>query len=116
MANPSSIMELSDADFEEEVLGSETPVLVEFWSPLAYACRELDGVLADLAERYAGKVRIGRLDVEVHWETAEDLGVVRTPAAWVFQNGEVVHRIDGVDDRDAYEQAIHEVIAAYWVI
>jgi len=116
MGTTDAVLELSDANFDEEVFDTSEPVLVEFWSDRSYACRELDGVLQELAAQYADQVKVGRLDVESSWQTAETYNIQTTPTVLVFQNGRVVERIEGIGERAQYEQAIHEVIAQYWVI
>ena len=116
MGTTDAVIELSDVNFDEEVFGTSEPVLVECWSDRSYACRELDGVLEELALRYSGQVKIGRLDVDSSWQTAEQYEIQNTPVVLVFQNNRVVERIEGIHDRSDYEQAIHEVISQYWVI
>ncbi len=111
-----AVIELSDADFDDEVFASDEPMLVEFWSEGSYACREVDGVLDRLAEEYQGRVRVGRLDAESNWQTAEQYEVRSFPTVLVFQNGRVVDRIEGARSAADYRQAIHEVIAQHWVI
>jgi thioredoxin 1 len=114
--NSRQVIELDYENFEDEVFGNDQPVLVEFWSETSYACRELSGIIDDVAEHYAGKVTVGRLNVEVNWQTAERFDVRSTPMVLLFQNDRVVDRIDGVKNRDEYEQALNELVARYWVI
>ncbi len=111
-----TVIELSDATFDDEVFDGSDAMLVEFWSEGSYACREVQGVLDRLAEEYRDRVRIGRLDAEGNWQTAEQYDVRVFPTVLVFQNGQVVERIEGSQSASEYRQAIHEVIAHHWVI
>ena len=110
------VIELNYENFDDEVLGKDQPVLVEFWSEGSYACRELSDIIDDVAGKYAGKVTVGRLDTEANWQTAEQYQVRSTPMVLLFQNDRVVERIDGTKSREDYEQALNEVVARYWVI
>ena len=112
----SQVIELTDENFEEEVFGSSTPMLVEFFSESSYAARELSGIFDQLAEQFGEKARMGRLDMDVHWQTAESLEVKTSPTVLIVQNGKVIERMDGVHERGEYQQAIHELVSQYWVI
>ncbi len=113
---PPTVIELSDANFDDEVFSGSDPILVEFWSEGSYACREVEGVLDRLAEEYRDQVRVGRLDADASWQTAEQYDVRTFPTVLVFQNGRVVDRIEGARSPTDYRQAVHEVIAQHWVI
>ncbi len=110
------VVELNYENFEDEVLGNDQPVLVEFWSEGSYSCRELSDIIDDVATAYAGKVTVGRVDVEANWQTAQQYDVRTTPMVLLFQNDRVVERIEGAKTRAEYEQALNELVARYWVI
>ncbi|MFV1966519.1 MAG: thioredoxin family protein [Pirellulaceae bacterium] len=110
------VFELDDANFDDEVYGCGQPVLVEFFSEGSYSCRELSGIVDDLADEYAGKVRIGRLDVEANWQTARTLEVSTVPAVLLFQNDRIIERIIRPKTREEYRQALNELVTQYWVI
>ena len=110
------VLELDDANFDDEVYGCDQPVLVEFFSEESYMCRELSGIVDDLAEEYAGKVRICRLDVGANWQTARALEVNNVPTVLLFQNDRIVERIVSPKTREEYQQALNELITEYWVI
>ena len=114
--NSRHVIELNYENFDDEVFGKDQPVLVEFWSEASYACRELSDIISDVADKYAGQVNVGRLNVDANWQTAEQFDVRATPMVLLFQNDRVVERIDGAKTRGEYEQALNELIARYWVI
>jgi len=112
----SQAIELDDGNFDDEVYGIDQPVLVEFYSQGSYSCRELSGIVDDLAGEYEGKVRVARLDVDAHWQTAKNVEVSTVPTVLLFQNDRVVERIDSPKTREEYRQALNELVAQYWVI
>jgi thioredoxin 1 len=114
--NGSHVIELNYQNFEQEVFGSDDPMLVEFYSEDAYACRALDGVLEDLANEFSDRVRIGRVDKDADWQVAENYQVKAAPVVLLIQHERVVERIEGPHTREDYRQAICELISQHWVI
>jgi thioredoxin 1 len=110
------VIELDDANFDDEVYGCDQPVLVECFTEESYTSRELSGIVDDLAGEYAGKVRIGRLDIEANWQMAQTLDVSNVPTVLLFQNDRIVERIVDPKTREEYRQALNELISQYWVI
>lgn len=89
-------LEITDATFEEVVLKSDKPVLVDFWAAWCGPCRMVGPVIDQISEEYQGKAVIGKVDVDAHQEFAAKYGVRNIPTVLVFQNGEVVGRQVGV--------------------
>jgi len=85
-------IDLTDAAFDEFVLKSPIPVIVHFWAPWCGPCKLLAPILNQLAEEYAGKLRIARVNTDENPEWAMKLGVHGIPTLLFFLNGEVVHR------------------------
>ncbi|MCO6454556.1 MAG: hypothetical protein J5I93_04490 [Pirellulaceae bacterium] len=111
-----NVIDLDYENFDDEVFGRDQPVLVEFWSEGSYACRELSGIIDDVAQRYADKVVVGRVDADANWQTAQQFDVRSTPLVLLFQNDRVVERIEGLRTQQEYAQALNELLARYWVI
>ncbi|MGA7616233.1 MAG: thioredoxin [Thermoanaerobaculia bacterium] len=86
----------SDATFEQDVLRSETPVLVDFWAPWCGPCRVLGPVVDSLADRFAGRVQVAKLNVDDNPATAQKFGIQGIPTVILFKNGEVAERIVGL--------------------
>lgn len=90
-----NIINATDASFETDVLQSETPVLVDFWATWCAPCKAIAPVLEDLADEYAGKMKIAKVDVTENEETATKYGIRNIPALYVFKNGEIVDQAVG---------------------
>ncbi len=83
------ITAITDDTFEQEVLGSDTPVLVDYWAEWCGPCKAIGPVLEDIAPGYAGKVRIVKLNVDENRNTASKYGVRSIPTLMLFKNGTV---------------------------
>lgn len=80
----------TDASFEEEILKSETPVLLDFWAPWCGPCRQIGPVLEELSEEFAGKVEIAKMNIDENPETPAKFGVRGIPTLMIFKGGELV--------------------------
>jgi thioredoxin 1 len=83
---------ITNANFEEEVIKSELPVLVDFWATWCGPCRMVGPVVAEIAEEYEGKVKVGKVNVDEEDELAERFGVQSIPTIILFKNGEEAAR------------------------
>ena len=89
-------VEITDENFQTEVLNSETPVLVDFWADWCQPCKMIAPVVEQIAEEYDGKVKIGKLDVDTNQQTSQAMGIRGIPALIIFNNGKPVDQIIGV--------------------
>lgn len=89
---PSVVVELTDANFQREVIESQQPVLVDFWAPWCQPCREMAPGIEQLALKFEGKAKIGKLNIDEHAETASACEVSSIPAVLFFQHGNVIKR------------------------
>jgi thioredoxin 1 len=98
------VRELTDETFEEQVLRSERPVVVDFWAPWCGPCKAVEPVLAGLAETH-GEVEFAKLNIDENPETASRFDVLAIPTAILFEGGEARETVVGARSRSHYEQA-----------
>ncbi|MAQ75427.1 MAG: thioredoxin [Aquimarina sp.] len=103
-------LEITDATFDEVVLKSDKPVLVDFWAAWCGPCRMVGPVIEQISEEYDGKAVVGKVDVDANQEFAAKYGVRNIPTVLVFQNGEVVGRQVGVSPKNVYTEALDSLL------
>jgi len=82
-----SVMHFTDANFKAEVLESATPVVVDFWATWCGPCRMVAPVVEEIAKEYAGRVKVGKVDVDENSRVASDFGIMSIPTIMIFKNG-----------------------------
>jgi thioredoxin 1 len=108
MASP-NVREFTDANFDAEVLKSDKPVLVDFWAEWCGPCRMLAPTIDALADKYAGKVVIGKLDTDNNREVAIKYGISSIPTVLLFKKGQVAKKLIGLRQERDFVEAIEEV-------
>ena len=103
-------LEITDASFEETVLKSDKPVMVDFWAAWCGPCRMVGPIIEDLSNEYQGKAIVGKVDVDAHQEFAAKYGVRNIPTVLVFKDGEVVGRQVGVSPKNVYAEALDALL------
>jgi len=106
-----NVREFTDANFETEVLNSEVPVLVDFWAEWCMPCRMLAPTIDKLADSYAGKVKVGKLDTDSNREVAMKYGISAIPTVILFKDGEVAQKFVGLKQEKEFKEALDTAAA-----
>ena len=103
---------ISDDTFDNEVLQSATPVLIDFWAPWCAPCRAIAPVVDELAREYAGKLKVVKMNVDDNPRTPQKYGVRGIPNLILFQGGQVKEQIVGAVPKSQLVKAISSVVTA----
>ena len=110
MAKDESMVQFTDANFEQEVLKSEKPVLVDFWAPWCGPCRAVGPVVEDLAEAYRGRVKVGKINIDDNPKTATTYGVMSIPTLILFNKGDIMDKLIGLSPKERLEGLIKKAL------
>ncbi len=99
-------VELTDDNFDAEVLQSSSPVLVDFWAPWCGPCRQIAPLIDQLAEQYAGKIKVGKINIDDNPQITGQFGIQSIPTLMVFRGGDVSERFVGMPPKAKLEQAL----------
>ena len=102
----------SDQNFQQDVLSSDKPVLVDFWAPWCGPCKIISPLVDALAQEYEGKIKVGKLNVDDNPDVSGQFGVMSIPTLMFFKNGQPVKSIVGAQGRDTIKSAIESVLAS----
>ncbi len=103
--------DVSDNEWDVEVLSNDTPVLVDFWAPWCGPCRMVAPVVDELAEEYDGKVKFVKLNTDDNIETASKYGIRSIPTLMVFKGGEVVEQVVGFRPKSELKKSLDKALA-----
>ena len=101
-----AIVEVTDANFDADVLKSDKPVLIDFWATWCGPCRAIAPIVDELATEYQGKVKVGKMDVDRNSATPMRYGVRGIPTLLVFKGGQVQEEIVGYAPKEKIQQAL----------
>ncbi|WP_312760924.1 thioredoxin [Epilithonimonas sp.] len=100
-------VEITDQSFQETVLNSDKPVLVDFWAAWCGPCRMLGPIIEEVATDFEGKALVGKVDVDNNQQISLDYGIRNIPTVLIFKNGEVVDKIVGVAPKEVIAEKLN---------
>jgi len=106
----SNVGEVTDATFEQEVLKSSVPVLVDFWAPWCGPCRAVAPVVEEIANEYNGKLKVLKLNTDDNPKTAQSYRISGIPSLMVFKNGQPVEQVVGAVPKATISSAVNKHI------
>ncbi len=106
-----TVLQLSQDDFNREVVESDRPVLVDFWANWCQPCHMLAPIVEQLADEYAGRITVAKVDTDANRDLSLEYAISALPTLLLFKDGEVVQRFIGVRTRSEYAAALDAVLS-----
>lgn len=104
------VLEVTDENFDQEVLQADLPVLVDFWAAWCGPCRMVAPVVEEIASDYAGRLKVAKLNVDENRSTAAKYGIMSIPTLLVFRDGEIKARVIGFRPKGELVRSIEQVL------
>ncbi|MCA9303447.1 MAG: thioredoxin [Phycisphaerales bacterium] len=102
-------LEFTDANFDAEVINSDTPVLVDFWAEWCMPCKSLAPTIDAVADEFAGKAKVGKVDIEAARDIAMKYNIGAIPTVLIFKGGEMAKQFVGLTSKDDLASALNEL-------
>ena len=106
-----NVIEFNDQNFDSDVLEAGTPVLVDFWAVWCGPCKAIAPIVEEIANDYSGKVKVGKMDVDLNNQVAMRYGIRSIPTLLVFNNGEVVDQVIGNVGKESIESMLNKALS-----
>ncbi len=110
MAANTLVSEVSDADFQNDVLGSDIPVLVDFWAPWCGPCRMVAPIVDEVATMFEGQVKVLKINVDDNPKSASDYGVRSIPTLLIFKDGKVADTVVGAVPKSTLSSTLEKYL------
>ena len=104
------IVNVTDSNFEDEVIKADTPVIVDFWAEWCAPCRQISPIISQLAEQYADQIKVVKMNIDESPQTPGKYGVRAIPTVLAFQGGQVVEQLQGARPKAAFEEMIKKLL------
>jgi len=106
----SKVVYVTDENFEQEILKSNIPAVVDFWAEWCAPCKMIAPAIEELAQDYNGKIKIAKIDIDSSPAIATNMGVMNIPTVMYFKNGKEYKRVVGANPKRSYEDVIKEIL------
>lgn len=101
-----NVLELTDGNFQSQVISAGQPVLVDFWAPWCGPCRKIAPMIDELASENAGSVAVGKVNIDDNQQAAMNYGIEAIPTIIIFKNGQPVQRFQGIPAKSRIQEAL----------
>jgi thioredoxin 1 len=106
----SELVHVTDETFDEEIINSDIPVMVDFWAEWCGPCRMVGPVVEELAEEFKGKIKVAKMNVDESRQTPARFGIRNIPTLILFKGGEVAQTIIGAQPKSYLEEALKKLL------
>jgi thioredoxin 1 len=104
------VAEVTDQNFEQEVLNSDQPAIIDFWAEWCAPCRAISPIIKELAAEYGDQVKIVKMDIDAHPNTPGKYGVRAIPTVLAFKGGQVVDQLQGARPKSDFEEMVKKLV------
>lgn len=105
-----TVLELTDHNFEAEVIKSDIPVLVDFWAEWCMPCKSLAPTIDELATEFNGKIKVGKVDTDANRDVSVKYEIQAIPTVMLFKNGELIRKFVGVSPKSEFTSELQKIV------